>query len=220
MNFLPGWTPDLGEVGPPPLEFIGFSTSNGTTITPHASSTVGDLAVLFDRGSGGGTGGSPPAEVIPTGFTSLYNSGVFGVSQRAIISARVLAATSAVTGMASDEDSAKVMLVFRRASGISGFSAHSVGAAAGSSGSPAANVSVTAGGGVVPLVVFGFISGRLANPAFGSSPAIDDSAQQNTGTCTGRAGYKLYNAAPANHTLSSSWGANNERLVGFYLQVT
>ena len=184
------------------ISFFGSNTSTTTTITYPASTQPGDLSVLLDSAVGFG---GIPSSVYPTGYTAIGVSasgtdggGAFGVRYNA--SYRVLTGGDGTpTGM-SGNGMAKVLLVFRKTSGTWG--APSDIAAQVNLVTPPGNQTVNVGS--APLIVLGFGdagSGGSAADALTMNPAGTYVA-----TTGSRGGYIVYNASPANNTVSTTSG--------------
>lgn len=215
-------------ITPPPLvlnlgivlTFVGFSTSSGTTISPHASAAAGDIAVLADSSSN-----SSPTAVTPTGngtWTNHVNQ--LNGNHRHMVSSVILTGTGSITGMASaGEDVRKVLMIFRPSAPLASITANDVSISTTSSGGGQASVTINASGGASPLIVIGSDAARGSGitPDLGSSPSLDATQSAFGTTLKNRAGYKIYNSAPADHTLTgnaSGPGANSEIVTGLWLE--
>lgn len=215
-------------ITPPPLvlnlgivlTFVGFSTSSGTTISPHASAAAGDIAVLADSSSN-----SSPTAVTPTGngtWTNHVNQ--LKDNHRHMVSSVILTGTGTITGMASaGEDVRKVLMIFRPSKALASITAYDVSVATTGSGAGQASVTINASGGAAPLVVIGSDAGRGSGitPDLGSSPSWDATQGAFGTTLKNRAGYKIYNSGQADHTLTGNAagpGMNSEILAGLWIE--
>lgn len=201
------------------LEFVGFSTSSGTSISPHANAAVGDFAILFDRASNTDT--TIPTSVVPSGWTSHIDHGYVSGSKalRTVLSSKILASTSAVTGMTGTEDKRKIMLVFRLVDGaVATATAHDASYSNGASGTPPTSIVLAASGGAAPIVVMGGNSAR-AGLTFSASPSLDATQTNSGATLKQEAGYKLCQGAGVDVTLDGG-GNNSEELIGIWFELS
>lgn len=216
--------PIHGTAHPFTMSFVGYSTSNTSSISPHGSAAVGDIAILFDRACQ--SGATPPTSVTPTGWTGVVDHGWTdgSNSNRLVVSIRKLTSTSSVTGMNGNNGNSKQMMVFTPSKALASFSIHGSSPYydVTNSGGGTPSVSVNAGGGTSPLIVLGSDSGRGSpTPNLDSSPALDDTNDYTDGNLKHRVGYKVYNDSPTNHSLSgntSGPGMNGEILAGFWVE--
>ena len=210
LTFVPGSVSSI--------TFHASATADATTITIPATVQDGDFAVLFDFAGGS----SAPSDVTPSGWTSNANlAGLIsgGLSWRSRISYRILTAALAgtsVTGMASGgSTAAKVMLVFRPNVAASTLTLGDPATGA-TSGNPASQT-LTSGSGAAPLVALGFAAAYNNSPTFSTaSPAFGGEVASGTVT---RAGYKIYNSSPSNHTVDMNDLGTNNVLSTLYLEV-
>lgn len=182
--------PIIGVGASVALALFGSAIANAATITWPASVAAGDVAVLFDV-----AGSTGPAAVTPSGFTNHVN--VTDGFVRNMISSKVCTGSESgsLTGMSSTTMN-KVLLVFRGgATTITPSTFNSQQTA----GDPTLQT-VAASGGVAPLVVLGMAYGSAGSAAFSTaSPAFDGTV--TTATALLITGYKIYNSAPANHSI-------------------
>lgn len=210
LTFVPGSVSSI--------TFHASATADATTITIPATVQDGDFAVLFDFAGGS----SAPSDVTPSGWTSNANlAGLIsgGFSFRSRISYRILTAALAgtsVTGMVSGgATAAKVMLVFRPNVAASTLTLGDPATGA-TSGNPASQT-LTSGSGAAPLVALGFAASYNNSPTFSTaSPAFGGEVASGTVT---RAGYKIYNSSPSNHTVDMNDLGTNNVLSTLYLEV-
>jgi hypothetical protein len=233
MNFLPGWHPGFitGAKLTTVTVFATATAQNSATITAPANIQAGDLIVMVDQASGGIVG-TPPAAVTPTNFTALVTSFTAGTS-RMCVSYKLAVGTeggTSITGMAgaSGGGSAKVMYVFRgnkAATALTVASANSQG----TTGNPNPQ-SVTASGGVAPLVVLGFYGMEIGtagavNPrtfTVGGVPAKDGETEavgDSTLDVDTWLAYKIYNTAPADVSVDMDDEGAGSLLASGYIQM-
>lgn len=196
IQFLDGLLqPIIGFGSSVSLAFFASALSTASTITWPASVAAGDIAVIVDCARN--TLATNPGAVTPSGFTNMVNNIGIGNS-RYMVSRKLLlgSETGALTGMNGTAANDKVLLVFR--GGATALSS-STWNQEGTTGDPASQ-SVLASGGVAPLVVVGAAFAQTGSAVFSTaSPAFD--ATVINGSTDLRVGYKIYNSAPADHTI-------------------
>lgn len=215
MSFLPGMFPGaagvLAEVTD--LDFFASSTSQLDTVTLPANIERGDLIFIFDHARNGTE--VIPTSVVPTGFTSMFDTS--GGGDTRIIGSYKIAAgnesSQVVTGMDASQDH-KVALVFRSNALIGHVTVADV-ASEVTDGNPAAQV-CNASGGVVPLVVFGFVGSAGGPISFTFNPAADASVSSDTSTTVS---YKIYTTAPADITVDMADVGGGNYCATCYVQV-
>lgn len=191
----------------PTLAFKDSATSTAATVT-WPSVAAGDVAILFDFADGAV---SAPSAVTPSGFTNHVNL-TAASTLRLMISSKVCTGSESgsLTGMDSNAES-KVLLIFE--GGVSSINSSSWNAEM-TAGNPAAQT-VLATAGAVPLIVFGAAAagdgGSL--PPFSTDSPKFDLPQVTAGTL--RTGYKIYNSAPADHTIDMNDVSNNALASGY-----
>lgn len=187
--------------------FVASATSTGTTITIPATAQPGDLAVLFNA-----IGASSVTAAVPTGFTSIIDTsllGGLGGDNRSIASYKRLVTgepNSVITGMTGGDAGFRtmIMLVFRP---IGRIAVVTIPAWTGQAtdGNPTLQT-VVALGLPVPLIVFGlawaFTAGTVAFST--ASPAFDATVTLDGGSAYLIVGYKIYNSAPADHSIDKN----------------
>ncbi|RWM29783.1 hypothetical protein [Mesorhizobium sp.] len=193
------------------LTLVGGATAQGATIawSAVAGFQAGDLVLLFDQAET--LNSIPPTSVIPTGFTNINDFSISaGVSGRSMISHRILDGTEGgnITGMNSGTTlQGKYLLIFRGDRAVSAVVSSAFNNEA-TTGDPAAQT-VAAGSGAAPLIVLGAAFGTGGGSGFSTaSPAFDATATFG-GSTVGVAGYKVYNSAPANHSIDMADKGNN-----------
>lgn len=192
MSVLPGMFPAAAMASKVPLVALAqvdSATSSAETITVPAGVIAGDLLVLLDNAQGA----TVPTTVIPSGFTSIGNINDGGQA-RQILSYKIAdgsEASALLTGMNSTSET-KALYVFRGNTRILSASPLSVNGQA-TTGNPTAQT-VTAGAGVVPLVVIGGYGANAAVSPRTMTPAKD--GEINSSTVMYLA-YKIYNISPA-----------------------
>lgn len=204
------------------LSFVASANARSSQITIPASGQEGDLAVLFDRATDDTPALAIPTDVVPAGWTDWVssNASVLGANAalRGRMSYKILEAAdpgASITGMNSDDES-KVVLVFRPDIPITSVTASSANAQA-TAGNPASQT-VTVAGLVTPLIVVGVASGSNAAAFSTENPAFD--ATVTTSLTLMSAGYKIYNSAPANHSIDMNDAGDANYLASGYLQIT
>lgn len=198
-------------VGGLEISYFGAAQSSASNVTWPASIQAGDAAFLFDANRGG----SLPAEVIPTGFTKI--TGDNGTFSRGTVSYKLCVGTEtgSLTGQNGSIQNAKILIVFRGSRQINTITIGSANAEV-ASGNPASQ-SVTASGQVAPLIVLGQACYDSGTVTFSTaSPAFDSTF----GTGVQLVGYKIYNTAPANHSIDQNDGGSFNFLTSFYARFT
>lgn len=195
------------------LTFVASATGTGTTVTVPGSAAAGDLAFIFDSS---GIPAGTPTKVVPSGFAELATA-LNGTSEaRQVISWKRLVAAdlgAAITGMDGTAGyREKIMLVFRPVGGFYRAVAPTWGAE-NTNNNPTAQV-VSAAGVVCPLIVFGAVTciSTKTIPFSTASPAFDAEVYLDGGTTALRVGYKVYNSAPADHTIDMNDLGNGNAL--------
>lgn len=191
------------------------TTSTASTITAPATINAGDLLVLVDFGS---SNPGPPANVTPSGFTSIQTL-AGSTYDRYNISYKIAVGnedSSTVTGI--DASTVNLKTLFRFVPSVPvvavtvGSLHHEV-----TDGDPASQ-SCLASAGSAPLIVFGvYASASNVNTAtLVFTPAQD--VEILSGTFLS-ARYKIYNTAPQDTTIDMpDYGVEN-MLTSFYLSV-
>lgn len=197
-----------GSVSVQTLTFIASDKANSSTITIPSSAAIGDLAVLCDWAQGS------PSLVIPSGWTQIRDSAA--VTARMTISYKVLVAGepgSSITGMGS-QDPNKIIFVFRPDKVISSVTP-STWAIEVTNSNPASQNIAAAGKGV-PLVVIGAAGVTTGTADFTTAtPAFTATIRTNSTDLF--AGYKIYNTAPADHTVDAGDVATNGLTSGYII---
>lgn len=197
------------------LTYVGETNTSttGGTLTPHGSAAAGDLAVLCSFVSNGS------ALATPSGWTAIVSNidpGVGNTSGRCSYKKLTSGDLSTpVTGIAAGSIQRQIMLVFRPDDDIDAITLSTPSGFAGPSDPP--DQTVSASGQAAPLVVIGFNGdSHVTGPDdMASSPGFDGLVD----IANARAGYKIYNAAPANHTISAT-GLGGRVLQSFYIRVS
>lgn len=189
--------------------------SDAATVTIPSAAAVGDIAVLFDNAVL--FGGPAPASVVPSGWTSVIDTG--GTVSRVISSYKLLVGGdpgTTITGMTGGSFQSKSILVFRKtvtATAVSAFSA----AGQVTSGDPTAQV-VTSSGGVVPIIViatyyssFGGVTGVSFTPS--ATGVFNPSNFTNVR-------YKVFESSPVDVTVDLGNSSGFDTLQSYYLQIS
>lgn len=206
-------------LGTPPVSSIAFQTSADSASQTITCPTVSqyDIAVLFDAATNTGPA-SPPANVVPSGFTQIQTSTDSDFS-RNTVSYKVMVGTesgSSLTGMNGAVSNAKILLVFRPnglvlSVGLSSFLQQT------SNGDVSSQL-IGASGQSTPLV-------RLASAAVGSNttpPPFTSGTFDATLTRVGsfsalRVGYTIQNTSPSNDTVDIGDNGNGNCLISGWM---
>jgi hypothetical protein len=206
-----------GAGGLTSITFVNSAISNAATITVPAAAQTGDVAILFDVAES--TTGTPPSDVVPTNWTGITTTTFVnsaGNGQRCRISYKILTGGdpgASITGMNGTARNDKVMLVVRGNVAATAVSAEDW-TLVGEETDPASQTVNASTLGTAPLVVFGMANARLSTAVFSTaSPAFD--ATVADGTADLLAGYKIYDSAPADHTIDMADLGNNMLASGF-----
>jgi hypothetical protein len=202
-----------GAGGALTLSFLGSAESIASTITIPAGVQDGDVAILFDAASG-----SSDTNGVPSGWTGAIVQGPIS-SESVQISYKILAssdASASITGL-DGLGWDKVMLVFRGSSAISAVSSEDW-ALELTAGDPSSQT-VNASGQTAPLVVFGVARVNSGTAAFSTaSPAFDGMVANSDADML--VGYKIYNAAPADHSIDMGDIATRVALGSGFLEMS
>lgn len=195
------------------ISFRDSATSTTQTITAPSSVRNGDLLVLYDSAQNL-LNTTIPTSVTPTGFTSILDNTV-GTNRRIICSYKVATnsdASATITGMNGDNNNSKILLVFST-KGRASVSVFDIGYEA-TNNDPIAQT-ITSGSGRAPLVAICFI--RNSDGNYSMTPTQDGVVTVGTAEF---GLYKIYNSTPADVTVDTTDGGNNNFLISFYIQVS
>jgi len=205
MTSIPG-TYGLYRGSAGPVANISLlSVTNGDssqTMAWPAGIQAGDVAILIDRAAL--LTGAPPASVTPTGFTVITDDQITQasgqVSQRLVTSYRVLdgSETGSISGMVAN-GGAKILYIIRGDSPIVAVAPSAFNHVA-TAADPAAQT-VSASGQPTPLIVLGVAIASNGSAAFTTATPAFDATQPGGIASPAIAGYKIYNASAANHTV-------------------
>jgi len=195
---------------------LAFVTSANSTAQNVTCPTVeaGDLLVLLDRGQG--SGGTPPAAVVPTNFSIIDNRAA-GIA-RQVLSYKIAVGNeegTSLTGMNGSTSNRKILAVFRQTPAATAATPQNATGEA-TSGNPAAQV-VGASAGAVPLVVIGAYGSDLTVDPRTMSPAKDAEILNQPGGSNIVLAYKIYNAAPADVSVDMDDESNLNILQSCYI---
>lgn len=205
--------------------FVGFSTSATNTITIPAISREGDFAVLFDSSDDNDL--FNPTSVVPSGWTSIRND--FGVdavlageSMRSIVSYKLLVSGdpgSSITGMNTNLQTTKIILVFRPNFVIQTASILSISGDVGAPNPDSQEITITEG--LTPILAFAHWATYLSNNVTTRGVSGITMTEVSNGT-TQYAGYKIFNTneTTSNATVSISAPGNVKSLQSFYVAFT
>lgn len=194
------------------VSFITSTTSTSGTISAPATVNAGDVLVIWNQAT---NGAGLPATVLASGFTSIVNFTDASV-RKAIASYKICdgsedsASLTIMTGTSFQE---AVLMQFRGNNAITVVTPASIASQA--TASAPTNQTVTSGGGTPPLVVLGLFNSSISLVGPALSPA-EDGGTTSGGT---RVSYKIYNASPANVTVSEGDGGFN-MMASCYIQVS
>jgi hypothetical protein len=208
------------------------ATSTATTITAPSGIQAGDLIVMAD-GSAGSFG--TPADVVPTGFTGIETNTTGGSRLRCSYKlADGSEGGASITGMEAGGfgSTAKVIYVFRGNVAASTLTLSTPGNQ-GTTGNPSAQT-ISASGGVAPLVALGFYYcaennfNGLVNPrtfTVGGSDAKDGELESNANPGGGAfssdtwIAYKIYSSAPQDVSVDMDDEGDANNLMSCYIQM-
>lgn len=202
------------------FQYIGFSESVTDALSLPTGAATGDFAVYCEYAQGLG---SRPSLVTPSGWTNLVNNTDIG-NNRSAVFRKVLTAgdvsAGSITGMADDFYGAKLMLLFRPNSTIV-TTTDSTWTSAGGDGNLSSQ-SIAASGQTPPLLAIGFacVGGGATVDPFSWSPAYDALVTPVDSANSMRGAYKIYNAAPASHTIDMDDEGGGNFLTGGYSRFT
>ncbi len=201
-----------GDDAPLTLSFLSSATSTSSTIAWPGSLLAGDEAYLFDfaRNTTG-----DPTEVIPSGFTQIP-SGAAGQLLRLTISKKILTGSESgnITGQNGTSGNNKTLVIVRGSRAIAG-STESTATYDLNINNPSSQV-IAGSGGVAPLIEFGIACSSASTALFSTASPAFDAEISNARL---RVGYKLYDSAPADHTIDMHDQGINI-LCGFYSQLS
>jgi hypothetical protein len=211
MNFLPGWNHGFLMGGAlTTITQVLSATSTGSTINFPSGIQAGDLIVLQDVAFATNFGPTPTS-VTPSGFTLAQGNSGGGAASPFTAGRTNLwyklatgSESGALTGM-NDTTMYKAMYVFR---GNKPAVSLTLGGAGGNlTDADPSDVSVTASGGVAPLVVLGSYSSTGTVDPRTFSTTKDGEINANVRAYLA---YKIYNTAPADTTIGmADEGATN-----------
>lgn len=201
------------------LSFVGAGVATGNTISIPAGAAIGDLAILLEYGAGG----SDPTAATPSGWTVAKSLATAGLSTLAQAFYRTLAAASGsiVTGSTygSGGDGSTCMFVYRPSKAISSVTAStwngelSAGNVAAQSVDPSLETN--------PVIVLGLGGANSSAFSFSvASPAFDAVSVNDSGSGYANFGRKLYNSAPASHSIDIIDEGTRNALISGYLAVS
>jgi hypothetical protein len=204
-----GW--NLSNGGQQVLSFFDSATSVSATITVPSGIRAGDLLVLHDWCL---QNGSPPASVVPAGFTSVVDNGSVNTNIRHIISYKISDGTeggTTLTGMNATNE-AKSLLVFRGTLPIQS-ATPSVWTSVNVLSNPAPQ-DIFAAGVATPVVLIGCYtsSGVIGLKTF--TPTEDAEISAAT---THYTKYKIYNSAPQDVNIDMGDTGSNALAGGYFI---
>lgn len=224
MSFLPGMFPGgalmsaTAPAVPATLSFLDSTVSSGSSVTGPAGIQAGDLLVCWDVA----TDASAVALNPLSGFTSIVTDGDTGNDQYCVLSYKIAdgsEASASISGMNGASSNTKLLMVFRPDVPISAVNV--VDASITQTGGDPGSESITAGGGVVPLVVLGAYAALSSIDSESFSPAADGEIERQPGSLLSNAEllYKIYNSSPANVTIDVGDEGLSTTMAGCYLEV-
>ena len=227
MGTLPGKLTGFGKVVAAAVAgaivLQDTSEANDDVIALASDIINDDCVLLFQKSVNGATA---PTSVLPAGFTLVgtANLNAAGTSTRFHISFK-----KGVNGDAGANKSgmsggtgrdAKLCMVFRHPDGFASITKKDFDGQV--TNSNPGNQTATAGGGTVPIIVFGFYSELdNTNPSSRSMSPAEDGEQDTSFTDDIFIKFKIYNAGdtPANGTISMNDEGAKNCLGSFYLEL-
>ena len=212
-----------GSAGTPAVTwtFVGSCQSTGTTLDFSSLSAgaiqANDVALFFDHCGAN----NPPTAVTPSGFTNVINdSGETEPGARAMASWKKLTGSEgSVTGINGatggvGQDNNKIGLVFRPSRDFTTLTVSTPQTSGITNSNPSA-ISVNPSAETLASVLVGAAGVYQGTATFSTaSPAFD--AEINLSDNDLRVGYKIYNTAPASHSIDINDLGNCNWLAGFY----
>ena len=190
------------------------ATSTAQTITAPAGILAGDLLVLADFIADTGS----VTAVTPTGFTNASNVTI--TLYRLMLSYKLAVGTeggTSITGMNGNTFNQKVMYTFRGNVAATLLTPSTANGQA--TASAPTNQTVLASGGLAPLVELAAYGGSTNSFTRGFSPSQDGSQEASGGTSDLWLYYKIYNASPANVTVTMTDAGTANCLQSMYIQM-
>lgn len=206
---------------PVQLSYVDAATSTSTSITAPGGIASGDFAVFMDMARDNVT----PSAVTPSGFTNVLNTSHFVATvgendHRFMVSYKVLTGSeTTISGMSGDGsgDQFKGLFVYRPNKAIT-----AVTPLTGSSwgkemtNSNPSSQSKTLVGLTAPVLYLGIAYNYNTVGEFSTASPAFDSSSLTAGSRI-RFGRKLYNSAPANHTIDmNDLGSGNGLFSGYF----
>jgi len=201
-----GYSRQFSVAGVTSLSFVNSAEAGGA-ITIPADAAVGDLAVLLE--------GASSSNGIVTGWTPMLSNGIANANYKVLVSGDPGDTINGSSGSGQD----KIMLVFRP-NGVISSVAFSTWLFEATSGNPTPQA-VSASGQPAPLVVIGAVYKANSTVSFnaGTTPAFDAQIARSDNDLV--VGYKIYNSAPANHTVDcDDFGSFTHALFSGYIRVS
>jgi hypothetical protein len=197
--------------------FVGSCTSTSSSLNfgslSAGSIQADDLAVFIDLA--GNQDFSPATAVTPSGFTNRINTA--GAFWRGMLSEKKLTGSEgSVSGMSVTGSSVfKIGFVFRYNTAYSTITA-STPTTQMTNADPSSQ-SISPASETSPVVLIGVTASNGSNPDFSTeSPAFDAKVL----VTSLRAGRKIYNSSPSNHTIDMNDLGSNNWLAGIYYTVS
>lgn len=191
------------------------ATSSASTVTAPADLQMGDLLILFDCGS---TGGSPPSAVTPSGWTQIDTQA--GTSMRDSMCYKIADGTEAstsITGINGGYSNRKILAVFRANVPIVRVSVSSVSKEI--TGSNPTSKTISASGGTAPLLVIASWSNQIDSSAI--SPRTQSPTMTEISNTTHQyIGWVAYTSSPSDQSFDMDDEGFDNALMGFYIQLT
>jgi hypothetical protein len=183
---------------PTSLSFVSSTTSQASTIT-CPTVEAGDIGVLWDVAGDN----SPPAAVVPSGWTAISNlnvdAGTYAI--RAILSYKIFAGTedgSSITGMAGNNSEPKVLLLFRPNAGsvVSALELQSPWNAFCADADPPTQT-ISASGQPAPLIRIAAVGRVAGTPIVTLNGTFDATVLQGDGNAYAKIAYAIQNSSPS-----------------------
>lgn len=189
---------NFGSGGLSSISLFSSTFASAETIAWPGGIQAGDVAILSDEALSVGT----VTPVTPSGFTGIVSVGGASNKPLHMLSRKILdgTETGSITGMNGGLGNGKLLRIFRGNKPIVSVTASSWNSEA-TDGDPSSQA--VAAPSAAPAVVIGMAYGSSGSETFSTaSPAFDATQAYGTGA-TSIGGYKIYNSAPAGHTIDA-----------------
>jgi len=194
------------------LTFIASSTSTtGASHTLMSNIDPGDVLVFWNRAR---NNVGAPVAFTPTGFTNVINAS--GGNSRAMMSVKVATGSedgAGVGAMNGGLDNDSICLQFRGDVPVVSINSQSLNSQV--TDSAPSNQTITSSGGIAPLISWAGWASTGGITSRGFSPAKDGEVNASTDCYSA---YKIYNASPADITVSANDDGSDNCMASAYLE--